>query len=153
MNKNLSDIKNTLVNISKDSSLLGTLYSFDRVLDGVNLYAYKNWDNGELVDGPRVSRYWYTVTLMYPYTGMPDPDGGLRLTKLGAKVSFKKGVFKHPEKISNETDWRNQYTKKAKILDSDVWLVKISLPMRYIDNFLDNEDLPTDDGDSNDIEA
>jgi hypothetical protein len=63
---------------------------------------------------------------------MPDPDAGLRLTKLGAKVNFRKGVFKRPIKVKGPEDWVDPQSKRAKMVDSDVWLVTVELPIKYI---------------------
>ena len=136
----LETIKNTLVRISKGSDLLDTLIEFERTLDNAEIFAYKNWILGEIVDGPEISRYWYTVTLMYPYSHMPDPDGGLRLTKLGAKVSFRKGKFKHPVKVRGPEDWVDPQSKRAKMETKEIWLVTIELPIKYIDKGLDQSD-------------
>ena len=38
-----------------DGTLL-TLLDFERVLDSLDLYAFKNWEIGELVQGPTVSK-------------------------------------------------------------------------------------------------
>ena len=74
-------------NISKKSAL-DTLMDMERVLDNLNIYAYKNWIEGEIVEGPNIDRYWVTVTLMYHQAQMPDPEGAMRLTKNGCKVYF-----------------------------------------------------------------
>lgn len=140
MSKSLDDIKATLVRISKGESILDTLLEFERTLDTAEVFAYKNWILGEIVDGPHIDRYWYRITLQYPEAMMPDPDGGLRLTKLGAKVSFRKGTFRKPVKVSGPQDWRNISTKKAKIAEHPVWLIDINLPIKYINRGLDNID-------------
>jgi len=57
---------------------------------------------------------------------------GLRLTKIGAKVSYKKSIFKKPIKVEGPQDWRDPTSKKAKIVDHPVWLVSIDLPIKYI---------------------
>jgi hypothetical protein len=152
MQKELEDIKNTLVKISKGDSLLDTLLEFERTLDSAEVFAYQNWILGELVEGPDIGRYWYKVTLMYPYELMPNPDGGLRLTKIGAKVSFRKGIFKKPIKVEGPQDWQDPTSKKAKIVDHPVWLVTIDLPIKYINRGLDNIDdiIMKDIEDSND---
>lgn len=134
----LDSIKRTLVNISKGNSLLDTLLEFERTLDNAEIFAYKNWILGELVEGPIIDRYWYKVVLMYPYAMMPDPDAGLRLTKLGAHVSFKKGVFKKPVKVCGPQDWTDPESKRAKLVDHDIWLVTIELPIKYINRGLDD---------------
>lgn len=129
----LDTIKSTLVNISKGEGILDMLLEFERTLDNVELFAYKNWLLGELVAGPFISRYWFKVTLMFPAKMMPDPDAGLRLLKLGAKVSFRKGTFNKPVKVSGPQDWANITTKKAKMAHHPVWLVDIDLPIKYIE--------------------
>ena len=39
-----------------EGSLL-TLLDFERVLDELDIYAFKNWEIGELVEGPDVGKY------------------------------------------------------------------------------------------------
>jgi len=140
MATDLDSIKKTLVSISKGESILDTLLEFERTLDNAELFAYKNWILGELVEGPIISRYWYKTVWMFPYAMMPDPDGGLRLTKLGAKVNFQKGIFKKPIKVEGPADWVDPQTKRAKMVDHDIWLVTIELPLKYINRGLENID-------------
>ena len=140
MSTELDNIKQTLVRISKGESILDTLLEFERTLDSVELFAYKNWILGEIVEGPIIDRYWYKVTLMFPYAMMPDPNGGLRLTKIGARVGFRKGTFKKPVKVEGPQDWRNPKTKQAKMADHPIWLVSIDLPIKFINRGLDNID-------------
>jgi len=140
MTTDLDSIKKTLVGISRGDTILDTLLEFERTLDNAEVFAYKNWILGELVEGPDIGRYWYTVTFMYPAKKMPDPNAGLRLTKLGAKVSYKKGKFKRPTKVKGPADWVDPETKRAKMIDSDIWLVTIELPLKYIQRGLDHTD-------------
>lgn len=140
MTTDLDSIKKTLVNISKGSSILDTLLEFERTLDNAEIFAYKNWILGELVEGPTIGRYWYTTVWMYPYAMMPDPNAGLRLTKLGAKVNFKKGVFKKPVKVDGPQDWVDPQTKRAKMAEHEIWLVTIELPIKYINRGLEQND-------------
>jgi hypothetical protein len=113
---------------------------FERTLDDAEVFAYRNWILGELVQGPDIERYWYNTTWMYPRDKMPDPMGGLRLTKLGAKVSFRKSIFKKPVKVRGPEDWIDSSTKRTKIVDHPIWLVTINLPIRYINRGLDMVD-------------
>lgn len=140
MATDLESIKTTLVNISKGNSLLDTLIEFERTLDNAEIFAYKNWILGELVEGPEISRYWYKTVWMYPYAMMPDPDAGLRLTKLGAKVSFKKGTFSKPVKVHGPEDWVDPETKRAKMAHHEIWLVTIEMPIKYINRGLEQVD-------------
>lgn len=140
MATDLDSVKTTLVNISKGDNILDMLLEFERTLDNCELFAYKNWILGELVEGPHISRYWFTVVFMWPYALMPDPNAGLRLTKLGAKVSFKKGTFSKPVKVRGPEDWKNPETKSAKMAEHEIWLVTIDMPLKYINRGLEQTD-------------
>ena len=84
------DIKNTVDNhfkVHRNASLIDVLIEFDQFLDDLNVYSYKNWFEGEVIDGPHLSRYWCEISLMYPYEQMPDPEGGKRLLSRNCKVN------------------------------------------------------------------
>lgn len=132
MNTDLESIKATLVNISKGENILDMLTEFERTLDNAEVFAYKNWILGELVEGPDIQRYWFKVSFMYPYKKMPDPDGALRLTKIGAMVNYRKGIFKAPVKVTGPKDWVDPQTKRAKMAEHKIWIVTIQMPMKYI---------------------
>lgn len=136
----LDTIKKTLIGISKGESLLDVLMEFERTLDNLEIFAYKNWILGELVKGPEISRYWVSTTWMYPYKMMPDPSAGLRLTSIGANIEFSKGKFTKPAKIKSPDSWIDPSNKTAKMEESDVWLVKIDLPIKYINRGIENLD-------------
>ena len=115
------------------------LLEFEKTLDNANLYAYQNWMNGELVEGPDISRYWFTTTWMYPMKMMPDPAGGLRLLKYGCKVSYQKETFVEPKNLKGPEDAidTDSQPKKAKMLEHPVWLVTIDMPRRFVDDTYD----------------
>lgn len=138
MATNLEHIKASLTKIAQGEDLFDMLLEFERTLDQTELYAYKNWMLGEIVDGPHVSRYWFKVSLMYPLEKMPDPRGGLRLEKLGCKVRMYKDVFRKPERVINTDDVADKKTKKAKIADIPVWIVEIDMPIKYITSDIDD---------------
>ena len=136
----LETIKHTLASISKGENVLDTLMEFERTLDNAEVFAYKNWIVGELVEGPTIGRYFYRTVWMFPHSMMPDPDGGLRLIKLGASVSFKKGTFKKPVKVHGPQDWADTETKRAKLGEYPVWLVTIEMPIKYINRGLEQSE-------------
>lgn len=109
-----------------EGSLL-TLLDFERVLDELDLYAFKNWEIGELVAGPEISKYRVSCTFLWPITRMPDPRGGRRLLPFDCKVKYKKTMMKVPIKIEDPSDYRPG-THKAKIEEVPVWLVEITMP-------------------------
>jgi len=106
---------------------LTTLLDFERVLDEVDIYAFKNWEIGELVSGPEIGKYRVTCTFMWPLKLMPDPRGGRRLLAFDCDVEYKKQEIKIPVKITDPSDYRPG-TKKAKLMTQEVWLVSITMP-------------------------
>jgi len=106
---------------------LTTLLDFERVLDEVDIYAFRNWEIGELVDGPEIGKYRVTCTFMWPLRMMPDPRGGRRLLAFDCEVEYQRKEIKIPIKITDPSDYRPG-TKKAKLVTKDVWLVTITMP-------------------------
>ena len=106
---------------------LATLLDFERVLDELDLYAFRNWDRGELVAGPNVGRYRVSATFMWPEKLMPDPRGGRRLLPFDCQVEYRKIMMKIPVRINDPSDYRPG-TKKARIIERPVWLVEITIP-------------------------
>jgi len=118
--KNIRDI------YMSDGSLT-TLLDFERVLDEVDLYAFKNWGIGELVAGPEIGRYRVTCTFMWPENLMPDPRGARRLLPFDCKIEYYKKDIKIPVAINDPSDYRAG-TKKARLITKPVWLVEITMP-------------------------
>jgi hypothetical protein len=118
--KNIRDI------YMSDGSLT-TLLDFERVLDEVDIYAFKNWEIGELVAGPEIGRYRVTCTFMWPERLMPDPRGARRLLPFDCQVEYLKKDIKIPVKITDPSDYRPG-TAKAKLITKPVWLVEITMP-------------------------
>lgn len=106
---------------------LATLLDFERVLDEMDLYAFRNWDRGELVAGPEVGRYRVSATFMWPEKLMPDPRGGRRLLPFDCDVKYRRIMMKIPIRINDPSDYRPG-TKKARIIERPVWLVEITMP-------------------------
>jgi hypothetical protein len=106
---------------------LVTLLDFERVLDEIDLYAFKNWEIGELVSGPKIGKYRVTCIFMWPLKLMPDPRGARRLLPFDCNVEFMKKEIEIPIKIEDPSDYRAG-TKKAKLMRQQVWLVEITMP-------------------------
>ena len=90
---NANDSVNNHFKVHRSASLLDVLIEFDKFLDDLNVYSYENWLDGEIVDGPHLTRYWCEVSLMYPYEQMPDPAGGERLLGKKCKVYYKQDYY------------------------------------------------------------
>jgi hypothetical protein len=110
---------------------LTTLLDFERVLDEMDIYAFKNWEIGELVAGPEINKYTVGVTFMWPEKMMPDPRGGKRLLPFDCTVTYKRQKIKIPIKINDPSDYIPG-TKKARIVEKPVWLVEIVMPKRLM---------------------
>lgn len=113
-----------------EGSLL-TLLDFERVLDELDIYAFKNWDRGELVQGPDIGKYRVGCIFMWPEKLMPDPRGARRLLPFDCEVNWKKSTIKIPIKIDTPADYRGG-THKARLVDKKVWLVEIIMPKNLI---------------------
>jgi hypothetical protein len=109
-----------------EGSLL-TLLDFERVLDELDLYAFRNWPIGELVAGPDIGKYRVTCIFMWPEKLMPDPRGARRLLPFDCEVKYKKTAMKVPMKIEDPSDFRPG-TKKARLIEKKIWLVSITMP-------------------------
>ena len=125
------NVAETIKNIYMSDGSLTTLLDYEGVLDEVNLYAYKNWILGELVEGPEIDRYTVSCTFMWPEHLMPDPRGAKRLLPFDCKIKYKKTTMKVPRKIEDKDDFRGGI-KKAKLDDMPIWLVEITMPKDLI---------------------
>jgi hypothetical protein len=126
-------IVSTVKGIMTSDGAMSVLLDFERVLDECDLYAFKNWLLGELVQGPDIGRYSVTCTFMWPYKLMPDPRAAKRLLSLGAKIEMDKGELKVPVEVKDYDDFV-QGTMYPKMANRKVWFVKITLPLELMDN-------------------
>ena len=70
------DVIRNIKKIYASDNVINSLVNMEKVMDDVNIYSYKNWKLGELVDGPHQSKYDVTTTFMWDAKAMPDPDAG-----------------------------------------------------------------------------
>jgi hypothetical protein len=131
MSKAISDvIENTKDIFMTDSSLV-SLLDFERVLDELDIYVYKNWQDGELVEGPIYEKYFISCTFMWPYKLMPDPRGGERLMDYDCEVFYSKDQLEYPIKIETPDDFAPG-TKMPKMGKKTIWLVTIVMPKKLM---------------------
>ena len=129
--------------ITDSEDLLEILIDIENYLDNNNLYAFKNWIEGEIVGGPWVKRYWIKVLLKYPYKKMPDPNGGLRLLKHGTKIHYDIKYEEQSVEIKDPSDYQPG-TKKPKLIKHKIWVITLLIPRRFVQN-LDSEIMDTYD--------
>jgi len=121
----------TIKGIYTSDGSMSTLLDFERVLDEADLYAFKNWDLGELVDGPEIKKYTVTCIFMWPERLMPDPRGGKRLIGVGCSVHFKKTKIEVPIEIRDPGDYQPG-THYPKLIERTVWLVRVEMPKQLM---------------------
>ena len=143
-----NDIIDNLRSIDGNGTLLDILLEFEHMLDEQGMYAYENWKLGEVAHGPKLSRYWLNVVLMYPYLKMPNPTAAMRLKNIGCDVKFKKATLKVPVTVKSQEDLDEK--KKPKLKNHTVWLVDIWMPRKFVDEALTNRNIV--DGDINQSE-
>lgn len=126
-------IISTVKGILTSDGAISILLDFERVLDECDIYAFKNWILGELVQGPVVGRYGVSCTFMWPYKLMPDPRAVKRLLVVDCKVEMMKTKIKVPVEVKNYDDLVPG-TNYPKGVEKEVWLVKITIPNQLLDD-------------------
>jgi hypothetical protein len=124
---NFVSIVSNIKGIMTSDGSMSTLLDYERVLDEADLYAFRNWINGELVQGPDIGRYTVKCTFMWPYRLMPDPSAIKRLLHIGCNVKFMKGKIKVPIEVKDYEDFV-QGTMYPKMMKKPVWFVQIEIP-------------------------
>lgn len=125
--------------IEQSPHLLDVLVQMEDVLDTFDIYVFENWIKGEIVDGPKVRRYWFDFTLRYNIDTMPDPQGAKRLIKHGVRINY------HKVSIENEDGTEPE--------EPNAWEITMSIPSRLIKNMNAAElDIYNSEVDSEDIE-
>lgn len=119
--------------IDDSPDLVDIMISIEDYLDRNDIYAFKNWIHGELIDGPHISPYWIRVSFKWPHRCMPDPRGGLRLLPHGTKVRFGKECENVPQPIEEPGDYEPG-THKPRIKKEMVWVVELTIPRRFVED-------------------
>lgn len=142
------DVIRNIESMYESNSAFNVLKDFERVLDELDLYVYKNWEDGKLADGPRVDRHWVTVKFFWPKDKMPDPMGGKRLLDYDCKVNYQKSFIVKPRKVIDQNDFRPG-TKKGKLDRHPIWIVEIKMPKKLLSDIYSAnlEDLDVDTSD------
>lgn len=142
------DIIRNIEGMYDSNTLFNVLKDFERVLDELDLYVYKNWEDGELAAGPLVDRHWVTAKFFWPREKMPDPMGGKRLLDYDCKIKYEKSYLIKPKKVLTQDDFRPG-TKKGKLERHPIWIVEIKMPKKLLADIytshLEDLDLETAD--------
>lgn len=125
------DIIKNVESIYDSNTSFNVLKDFERVLDELDIYVYKNWSDGEIAEGPKIERHWVTCSFFWDEDKMPDPMGGKRLLDYDCKIKYKKSHIIEPRKIEKQDDIRPG-TKKGKLDRRPIWMVEIQMPKKLI---------------------
>lgn len=126
-------IISTVKGIMTSDGTMSILLDYERILDDCDIYAYKNWLKGELVQGPDVGRYDVSCTFMWPMKLIPDPAAVKRLLAMGCSVDCTKKEINVPIEVKNYDDLIPG-TNYPKSIKRQVWLVKITIPIELMDD-------------------
>ena len=129
--EDILDIIKNIEEIYDNNTSFQVLKDFERVLDELDLYVFKHWEEGELAAGPKIERHWVTCSFFWPRDRMPDPMGGKRLLDYDCTVKYKKTAILQPRKIRDPDDIRPG-TKKGKRESKPIWIVEIQMPKKLI---------------------
>ena len=133
------DSSGTIQSLYDQDGLLDILLGVEEYFDNMDIYAYKNWIEGEVVEGPVLSKYWCEVTLKFNHSTFPDPEAVKILEEQGTIVSVKKDWEIHPIQhprsnadmdsiTGNVVGQSNPKDEKEPII-----LFKFKIPRRLID--------------------
>ena len=128
-----TSIVDTIKNIYMSDGAMNTLLDFERVLDEADVYAFRNWINGELVQGPEICRYSCTCTFMWPYKLMPDPRATIRLANVGCNVKMLKSEIEVPIAVTSYEDFQSG-SRYPKMKERQIWFMQIEIPFELMDD-------------------
>lgn len=123
------DIIRNIDDLYENNTSLAILKDVERVFEEMDMYAYENWEDGELAYGPQVDRHWITAGFMWPQDKMPNPVAAKRLQDLGCKIKYQRSHLLEPRKIRTHEDIRPG-TKKGKLDRKPIWIVEIQMPKK-----------------------
>jgi len=132
------DIIKNIESLTINDDAFKILKDFERVIDDLDLYVFKNWEDGELVIGPVIHRHTVTCKFMWDKDNMPDPEAAARLTDYGCKVTYQKENLFVPRKIYKPSDLRPG-TKKGKIDAHPIWIVSITMPKKLMQDIFQGQ--------------
>lgn len=126
-------IVSTIKGVMTSDGSMSTLLDFERCLDEADLYAFRHWLLGELVQGPEIKKYTVACTFMWPYKLMPDPLGAKRLASIGCDVSYVKHKIKVPVEVEDHDDFVPG-TRYPKTIEKEMWFVRIEMPKELMND-------------------
>ena len=140
---NSSAVYRNTRNLDGDESLMDVVMECAFFLEQIGALAYRNWDKGEIINGPHVSRFFSTISLMFSAKALPDITVIDRLKSMKCKVSYETDTYRRVVTYRESDDENAEYYQK--VVDHKVWIVTLKIPNRYL--ALDGNTLMNIDGD------
>ena len=114
-------VADNIKNLYLSNGSLVSLMDFERVLDEMDLYAFRNWKYGELVSGPNIGRYKVSCIFMYPER-LPIHAVPVDYCLLIVKLSLKKPRLKFLSRSKIPTTTFPAHTKLVSSPSQFGWL-------------------------------
>lgn len=128
------DVTGNIQKLFDEGGLQDILLSVEEYFDAMDLYVFSGWIDGEIVEGPVVSKYWVSVTLKYNMDKMPDPRGAYLFKNQGTKVEVRKDIEMVARQVRGPEDLEGDaQALKQKLDEVPVILVKFTIPRRLVD--------------------
>lgn len=140
---NSSAVYRNTRNLDGDETLMDVAMECAYFLEQIGALAYCNWDKGEVINGPNVTRFFSTISLMFSANALPDITVIDRLKSMQCKVSYETDTYR---RVVSYKDGEDQFAEyRQKVVDHKVWIVTIKIPNRYL--ALDGNTIMNIDGD------
>lgn len=140
---NSSAVYRNTRNLDGDSSLMDVAMECAYFLEQIGALGYRNWDKGEIINGPHVSRFFSTITFMFSSKALPDISVIERLKRMQCKISYETDTYRRVVTYRDDGEENAEYYQK--VVDHKVWLLTIKIPNRYL--ALDGNTIMSIDGD------
>lgn len=129
-----STIYNNTKTVNEHNGMLDMAMEVAAFLDQIGAFAFKNWIDGEVIDGPKRDKFFIKIKLMFPTNVIPDPSVIERLENLKCKTELKKDIYRRVihvrERDTDQMNNRNGFEKR--LVEHNVWVLTLMIPERYL---------------------
>ena len=129
-------------NLDGDVKLMDAAMEAAFFIEELGILAYRNWEKGEVVGGPYLTRFHTTITLMYSMKTMPDMLALDRLKNMDCLTTVVKDEY---ERVIREKESEESIDYTFRKVKHKVILITIKIPNRYL--ALDGNTIMNIDGD------
>lgn len=130
--------QSTIQQLYDNQGMLDILIAIEKYFEDNDLYAYKDIQSGEIVEGPNIEKYWVEIVLKYYRENFPDPAAFKILERHGTKVKVKGDYeirpIEHPRsrRDMEQVPAQNGTVSMPKEERVPVLLVRVQIPRSVI---------------------